>query len=85
MPRLGAYICNTLNAWYAQDLTIHRSEVHAKLVAIMRERLNANLKQLPAIADTWSSQLAIAATLPPASSFGLANAKQLRILRQVRL
>lgn len=75
--------------WDAQDLTIHRAEVHAKLVAIMRERLNANLKQLPAIADAWGAAAAATATTtalqpPPASSFALANAKQLRILRQVR-
>ena len=67
--------------WRAQDLTVHRSEVHAKLVAIMRERLHANLKQLPAIADAWGAAPAPAAP-PPASAFALANAKQLRILGQ---
>jgi len=61
---------------------VHRNEVHAKLVAIMRERLNANLKQLPAVADSWGAQPASPAA-PPPSSFAAANAKQLRILGQV--
>ena len=65
-----------------QDVTVHRNEVHAKLVAIMRERLNANLKQLPAVADSWGAQPASPAA-PPPSSFAAANAKQLRILGQV--
>ena len=61
---------------------MHRNEVHAKLVAIMRERLNANLKQLPAVADSWGAQPASPAA-PAPSSFAAANAKQLRILGQV--
>lgn len=71
----------TLISGCAQDLTLHRAEVHAKLVAIMRERLNANLKQLPAVADAWAG-LPSPSTLPPPSAFALANAKQLRILGQ---
>ena len=61
---------------------MHRNEVHAKLVAIMRERLNANLKQLPAVADSWGAQPSSPAA-PAPSSFAAANAKQLRILGQV--
>ncbi|KAK9830219.1 hypothetical protein WJX72_010418 [[Myrmecia] bisecta] len=62
-----------------QDLTIHRGEIHSKLVAIMRERLSANVKQLPAIADRWGG----APGPREPSQFAQTNAKQLRILSQV--
>ncbi len=62
-----------------QDLAIHRTEIHGKLVAIMRERLMASLKAMPGIAATWSGG-------PPGarqpSNFAQTNAKQLRILSQ---
>jgi hypothetical protein len=75
--------CTRLDvAGVLQDVTVHRNEVHAKLVAIMRERLNANLKQLPAVADSWGAQPTLLAA-PAPSSFAAANAKQLRILGQV--
>ncbi|BDA47885.1 probable vacuolar protein sorting-associated protein 54 [Coccomyxa sp. Obi] len=63
-----------------QDLRIHRTEIHSKLVAIMRERLMANLKQLPSIAASWG-QGAPGPKQP--SQFAQTNAKQLRILSQV--
>lgn len=69
-----------------QDLTVHRTEIHSKLVAIMRERLATNLKQLPAVADMWGHQPQGEQELagPPAPShFALTNSKQLRILSQV--
>ena len=65
---------------------MHRTEIHSKLVAIMRERLATNLKQLPAVADTWGlhpqSEQELASP-PPPSHFALTNSKQLRILSQV--
>lgn len=64
-----------------QDLRIHRGEIHSKLVAIMRERLMANLKQLPSIAASWG-QGAPGPKQP--SQFAQNNAKQLRILSQVK-
>lgn len=65
---------------------MHRSEVHSKLVGIMRERLNASLKQLRACADQWAGDAPplCGAPLPPPSAFAAGNAKQLRILSQVR-
>jgi hypothetical protein len=65
---------------------VHRAEVHSKLVGIMRERLNASLKGLPAAADGWAARPppVAGAPLPPASGFATSNAKQLRILSQVR-
>eukprot|EP00891_Asterochloris_glomerata_P002136 jgi/Astpho2/2136/Aster-x1055 len=69
-----------------QDLTVHRTEIHSKLVAIMRERLATNLKQLPAVADMWGHQPQGEQELagPPAPShFALTSSKQLRILSQV--
>ena len=63
-----------------QDLKIHRNEIHGKLVAIMRERLTANLKQLPSIAASWGTG---APGLKQPSAFAQTNAKQLRILCQV--
>ena len=65
---------------------MHRTEIHSKLVAIMRERLATNLKQLPAVADTWGLQPQGQQELagpPPPSHFALTNSKQLRILSQV--
>ena len=63
-----------------QDLSIHRMEIHSKLVAIMRERLAANLRALSGIAAAWGGG-------PPGpkqpSNFAQTNAKQLRILNQV--
>ena len=65
---------------------MHCTEIHSKLVAIMRERLATNLKQLPAVADTWGlhpqSEQELAGP-PPPSHFALTNSKQLRILSQV--
>lgn len=46
----------------------------------MRERLMANIKQLPGIAATWGSG---APGRKQPSAFAQANAKQLRILSQV--
>ena len=63
-----------------QDLKIHRNEIHSKLVAIMRERLTVNLKQLPSIAATWGNG---APGRKEPSAFAQSNAKQLRILSQV--
>jgi hypothetical protein len=55
--------------------------VHGKLVAIMRERLMANIKQLQGIAATWGAG---APGPKQPSAFAQTNAKQLRILSQVR-
>lgn len=63
-----------------QDLRIHRNEIHSKLVAIMRERLTVNLKQLPSVAAAWGTG---APGLKQPSAFAQAIAKQLRILCQV--
>ena len=64
---------------------MHRAEVHSKLMGIMRERLNASLKGLPAAADGWAARPPPppGAPPPPASGFATSNAKQLRILSQV--
>lgn len=66
-----------------QDLVLHRGEIHSKLVGIMRERLLAALRQLPAVAARWVS-LPPEGDFPP-SSFSQNLAKQLRVLSQVRL
>ena len=63
---------------------MHRAEVHSKLVGIMRERLNASLKGLPAAADGWAAAPAPSAPPLPPSPLATGNAKQLRILSQVR-
>ncbi|KAJ6792534.1 putative vacuolar protein sorting-associated protein 54, chloroplastic [Iris pallida] len=39
----------------AQDYKVHRDEIHTKLVQIMRERLLANLRKLPQIAESWNA------------------------------
>lgn len=69
-----------------QDLTVYRSEVHSKLVGIMRDRLNQSLQQLPAAADGWAAAPPPppGAPLPPASKFADGNARQLQILSNVR-
>jgi hypothetical protein len=77
----NVYDVKALQISDVQDLQIHRSEIHSKLVSIMRERLAANLKQLPALAAKWGGG-------PPGprapSAFAQTNAKQLRILSQVK-
>ncbi|WOL07406.1 vacuolar protein sorting-associated protein 54, chloroplastic [Canna indica] len=39
----------------AQDYKVHRDEIHMKLIQIMRERLLANLRKLPQIAESWNA------------------------------
>jgi hypothetical protein len=66
---------------------MHRNEIYSKLIAIMRERLEYNLRQLPALADTWAAPSAGIVSRRPRmepSNFALANAKQLRTLHQVQ-
>ncbi len=67
-----------------QDLSMHKEEIHSKLVAIIRERLATNLKQLPLIAATWAPNSPPDAQQMPPSNFAQTNAKQLRILSQVK-
>jgi len=67
----------------AQDLAIHRGEIHGKLVAIMRERLAAALAQLPAAAAGWAAAPRAGAA-PQPSPLAASSAKQLRILTQAR-
>ncbi|KAK9833584.1 hypothetical protein WJX81_008635 [Elliptochloris bilobata] len=66
----------------AQDLAIHRGEIHGKLVAIMRERLAHALEALPAAAAAWAAAPPPRGP-PPPFPLAAASAKQLRILGQV--
>ena len=66
-----------------QDLSMHKEEIHSKLVAIMRERLATNLKQLPLIASSWTANSPPNPSQLPPSNFAQSSAKQLRILSQV--
>uniref|UniRef100_A0A061SA82 Vacuolar protein sorting-associated protein 54 n=1 Tax=Tetraselmis sp. GSL018 TaxID=582737 RepID=A0A061SA82_9CHLO len=61
-----------------QDLTVHRDEIYAKLVAIMRERLLAGSRQLPQSAEAWGGD-----SKPRPSAFAESNAKGLRVLTNV--
>ncbi len=61
-----------------QDYRIHHEEVCSKLVAIMRERLSANIKQLPALAAAWPAG-PTRAEAPAPSSFATTAAKQLQV------
>lgn len=81
-PILGPAIRLTTNCLlHAQDYRIHHEEVCTKLVAIMRERLSANIKQLPALAAGWPAGGAAAADDAPApSAFAATAARQLGIL-----
>lgn len=72
-----------VTTWLLQDLSMHKEEIHSKLVAIMRERLATNLKQLPLIATTWASSPPPQGSPLLPSNFAQTNAKQLRILSQV--
>lgn len=65
-----------------QDFIIHQNEISSKLVAIMRERLSANIKQLPTVAAAWPSGPAQSVAFAP-SSFVTTSAKQLQILSGV--
>lgn len=68
-----------------QDLKIHHSEILGKFVAIMRERLTASLRQLPAAASQWrySAESAQGQQQYTPSPFAASLTKQLRILSQV--
>ena len=68
--------------FHIQDLSMHKEEIHSKLVAIMRERLATNLKQLPLIASSWTGSSPPKPSQIPPSNFAQTNAKQLRILSQ---
>lgn len=80
--RLGFIIDHPQHAALLQDYIIHHDEIISKLVTIMRERLSSNIKQLPALAETWPNGPP-AASLPPPSSFAATNIKQLQILSSV--
>ena len=67
-----------------QDYRIHHEEVCSKLVAIMRERLSANIKQLPALAAAWPAGPS-RAEAPAPSSFATTAAKQLQVREGVGL
>lgn len=64
-----------------QDLAVHRDEIYAKLVTIMRERLLAGARQLHQSAEKWGEGKA----KPNPTAFAEATAKQLRVLRGVLL
>lgn len=64
---------------HSQDYRIHHEEVCSKLVAIMRERLSANIKQLPALAAGWPAGGA-RTEAPAPSGFATTAARQLGIL-----
>lgn len=72
-----------IRAVLLQDLSMHKEEIHSKLVAIMRERLATNLKQLPLIATSWAGSPPPPSLPSTPSNFAQTNAKQLRILSQV--
>ncbi|KAK9791149.1 hypothetical protein WJX73_003285 [Symbiochloris irregularis] len=67
-----------------KDLKIHHAEILGKFVAIMRERLTASLRQLPAAASQWryNDESAQGQQYTP-SPFAASLTKQLRILSQV--
>ena len=71
--------CYNNKADALQDLIVHRGEVHNKLVGIMRERLIASLKQLPALVATWN----LCGDSPQPSPFSQNLIKQLRTLSVV--
>ncbi|CAN6462681.1 unnamed protein product [Victoria cruziana] len=45
-----------LGARAMQDYKVHRDEIHAKLVQIMKERLLVHLRTLPQIAENWNKR-----------------------------
>ncbi len=67
------------------DLRIHRTELHAKLVAIARDRLAAHARRLPDAAAEWGAQpeLAPGAPLPPPSELATQVEHELGVLRRV--
>jgi vacuolar protein sorting-associated protein 54 len=67
------------------DLRIHRTELHAKLVAIARDRLAAHARRLPEAAAAWgaASPLPPRAALPPPSELATQVEHELGVLRRV--
>jgi hypothetical protein len=67
------------------DLRIHRTELHAKLVAIARDRLAAHARRLPEAAAAWGAAppLPPRAALPPPSELATQVEHELGVLRRV--
>ena len=63
---------------------MHSEEIRGKLVAIMRERLAASLRQLPSLAARWPEGPVQPGQMLQASPFVHSLGKQLRTLAQVR-
>lgn len=63
-----------------QDYRVHRDEIHSKLVAIMRERLQFHLRSLPVIVEGWN-KLDEADQQP--SQFARALTKEVGVLHRV--
>ncbi|XP_031502372.1 vacuolar protein sorting-associated protein 54, chloroplastic [Nymphaea colorata] len=64
----------------AQDYKVHRDEIHAKLVQIMKERLLVHLRALPQIAENWNKT---EDTDPQPSQFARALTKEVGVLQRV--
>lgn len=71
----------------ASDVQLHRSELHAKLVAIAGDRLAAHARRLPEEAERWASETAPVDRdgfdAMPASDLALSIHKELSTLRRV--
>ncbi|KAF3772569.1 Vacuolar sorting-associated protein 54 [Nymphaea thermarum] len=65
---------------YYQDYKVHRDEIHAKLVQIMKERLLVHLRALPQIAENWNKT---EDTDPQPSQFARALTKEVGVLQRV--
>lgn len=68
------------------DLRVHRDEIHAKLLAIMRERVTGEIRRVPALAADWLKlpQPAVNAPLPAPSDFpGAFSRRVLRPFKQL--
>lgn len=67
------------------DLRVHRDEIHAKLLAIMRERITGEIKRVPALAAEWAKlpEPAANAPMPQPSDFPGTFGAQLATLQRV--
>lgn len=66
-----------------KDLALHKSEIHEKLVSIMRDRVSVHLQTLSAIVERSRAERGELLEVPAESDFAVALTKEMGTLRRV--
>ena len=65
------------------DMSKHQAEIHAKLLAIMRERLNLHVGRLPEVQARWAASKTAPRVDEPPSAFAASLVKEVGVLHRV--